>query len=403
MRTRLIIIIIAVLTLILSLSSTVLYLYYRANVIDAFELGLADFANDIVIEIAKDPSHFKEKPQEYLFHPSKSVFATSDILVEFMDIKGNPITKSQRLINEDLPFVEDGDDILTDVDMTDGTRLKVYQNLIEVNETKMGYLIVAAPASRTYQHLEYLKLVLFVVMLSTILIIGFVISLIVSYGIVENQKTFLAFASHELRTPLSVISGTAEIALRENSKEPDLREALKEVKDQSDFMGRLVSNFMYIFKSSAGTERIIKKEFNISDLIVDEVQKIKKRFPGKRITLKLSDEAEIMGDEGQLRKVFVNLLENAAKNTKENGRIEMDVEKKGRKFIIRVSDDGIGIEPKMQKRIFDMFYRIEGNKKEGMGIGLAISKWVIRAHRGKINVNSEKGKGSTFIVELPEN
>lgn len=402
MRTRLIVIIIAVLTLILSLSSTGLYLYYRANVIDAFELGLAEFANDIVIEIAKDPASFNMKPQQYLFHPSKSVFATSDILVEFTDMKGVPITKSQRLVNEELPFVKGGDDTLTDVDMPDGTKLKVYQSLIEVNENKMGYLIVAAPASRTYQHLEYLKMVLFVVMLSTILIVGFVVSLIVSYGIVENQKKFLAFASHELRTPLSVISGTAEVALRERSKDSDVREALKEVKEQSDFMGRLVSNFMYIFKSSAGSEKIIKKAFNLSDLIVEETQKIKKRFPEKRLAVKLSDEAQIMADEAQLRKVFANLLENAAKNTRQDGQIGVDINKKAGRFVVKVSDDGAGIDPKLQKRIFDVFYRIEGNKKEGMGLGLAISKWVIRAHRGKISVKSQKEKGSVFIVEIPE-
>jgi signal transduction histidine kinase len=100
--------------------------------------------------------------------------------------------------------------------------------------------------------------------------------------------------------------------------------------------------------------------------------------------------------------VVNNLLENAASHTAENGKIGIKLADGPTGYVLEIADNGSGIEPQLQKKIFDAFYRIEQKENEGMGLGLAITKWIVASHGGRIEVKSEKGRGATFTVYLPK-
>ncbi|MBI5700939.1 HAMP domain-containing histidine kinase [Candidatus Saganbacteria bacterium] len=165
-------------------------------------------------------------------------------------------------------------------------------------------------------------------------------------------------------------------------------------------MDKLVSNLLLIFRSRGGTEKLNKRTFDLSELITNAASHLKKRYPTKNITLNLPDDSGLKADPDQIKKAINNLLENAAKNTAPDGKIQINLRSTGKEFIFEVSDNGIGIKKELQKNIFDAFYRIEQGKGEGSGLGLAIVKWVVDAHHGKVFVKSKEGKGSAFIVIL---
>lgn len=238
-------------------------------------------------------------------------------------------------------------------------------------------------------------------MLGLFVIVGFSVSFIARMGILENQKRFLSFTSHELRTPLSVISGHAEVALRNEMDSSQYKETLRLIRDESVWMNRLVSNLLSFFRSESGAEKLHKKEIHLSEIIVSEASSIKSRYPKKKITLKLNSEDSIMADPDQMKKVVSNLLDNAAKYTADDGSILVSLENEKDRLILKVKDDGVGIKSDTQNKIFEPYFRIEGAPSKGMGLGLAITKWVVQAHGGTISVSSRTGEGSTFTVSLP--
>ena len=401
MRLKIYLFVLLGLSLLLTLSASALYLDFKNNIMERVDLKIYTWADDLVVEVAKNPEKFKKKPAEFLKHPGVNEFMSAGTLVQFMDKSGNVVAKSEILKHSALPFFKGEDDVLKDVELEDGTKLKVYQRMIDIEGESFGYVSVALPTATLYGNLDELRNSLVFVMLFTILIVGGVIGTIVSLSIADNQKRFLAFASHELRTPLSVISGYAEIALRKEQSQDEYKEALSVIKDESDWMNRLVNNLLYIFRSRTGMEAVKKDFFDLSELISSEQKSFAGRFPKKNITSDITPDIKISGDAGQIQKMADNLMENAVRYTKDNGKITISLRKDKKDAILGVADDGPGIKRNMQKKIFNAFYRVEEGSSQGFGLGLAICKWVAEAHGGKIKVISEYGKGSVFIVSLP--
>ena len=226
--------------------------------------------------------------------------------------------------------------------------------------------------------------------------------LLVSTNVLKNQSLFLSFASHELRTPLAVILGHAEVALRHSHSEEDYQETLKLIKNEADWMSRLVSNLLFIFRSQSGSEKLNKITFNLGEVLTEAASTIKKHFPNKKITLTLPEEGSIVADEDRIKQVINNLLENAAKNTDEDGSITLTLTEFPTQYKLEVKDNGIGIDPSKLTQIFDPFYRVDTANKEGMGLGLAISKWIIQSHKGSIQAESKLGLETIFTVWLPK-
>jgi len=345
----------AFIAIILVISSLALYFYVDKVMGESIELRLFNLADNLLLDIAKNPDHFKKHPSDFLFSSSPNEFAASGVLVEYVDPNGKVLSRSPGLKYQFLPFNKNEDDIIKDLEIEDGTGLKIYQRMIEVEGEKMGYLVVGAPTSQMYHTLNRLREMLAIIMLCAIVIMGFGLNAIVSADAINNQRKFLSFASHELRTPLAVISGHAEVALRERTNDPLLTESLTTIKEEADWMNRMVSNLLLIFRSRNGMQKLNKTSFNLGELAAECASSIKKLFPDKVITLNLPEEAEIHADADQLKRLITNLIENAAKNTGEHGRISVNLESLPKSYLLKVSDNGAGITKEAQKKIFDAF------------------------------------------------
>ncbi len=389
-------------------SSLTLYYYVERKVEQEVELRILNKADNLLIDIEQDQDKFIRNPAAFIFSPKGNEFTSSGILVQYNDSQGKVLAKSPGLKRNSLPYIVGEDDLIRDVVMSDGTDLKIYQRSIEFNGRDLGYLEVAVPTAQMYNTVKILRVILAVVMFCTVIILGFGISAIVSFDTLRNQRKFLSFASHELRTPLAVISGHAEVALREKNLPKNCGETLKEIKDEADWMGRLVSSLLLTFRSQMGVQRLKKQRFNLGELVADCASTLKILYPKKQITLNLPEEAQIRADHDLIKILITNLLENAAKNTKDNGHIWVDLSANPGNFTLTVRDNGLGIKKELQKDIFKAFYQVKQGSGGGVGLGLSITKWIVDAHNGKIDVESpakggagESGKGSTFKVSLP--
>jgi signal transduction histidine kinase len=387
---------------ILIFSSVTLYSFVEQKLEQWVELRLLNWADNLLIDIQQAQDRFKANPSNFIFSSTGNEFTSSGILVQFMDTGGKILAKSPSLKHNSLPFAINEDDILKDVEMSDGTNLKTYQRSIEFDDRKLGYLVVGIPTSQFHNAVNSLRVILAIVMTCTIIIMAFGINGIMSYESIRNQRKFLSFASHELRTPISVISGHAEVSLRSRALSPECKETLTTIKEEADGLNNLVSDLLLIFRTQSGVQKIKKQYFNLSELLADCTSAVKKRYPNKNITLNLPQDSQIKADEAQMKKLINNLLENAAKFTPEKGIVKIDLESQPSGFVLNVKDNGIGIKKELQKNIFNAFYQVEQGKSGGVGLGLAIAKWVVDAHRGKIRILSEEGKGTQFTVSIPK-
>ncbi len=228
-------------------------------------------------------------------------------------------------------------------------------------------------------------------------------------------KQFTQDASHELKTPLTILKGEVEVTLRKERTPHEYQQTLKSNLEEINRMSQIVEDLLVLSKADSG-ELKIKKELVDLNQIIDEVishMEVLAYDKGIRIErLNHNENIQIIGDPLRLRELFLNLISNGIKYTEKGGLIRITIEKNeenGLKnpFIkVIVSDTGIGISKEDQIKIFDRFYRVDKARSRdqgGSGLGLSICKWIVESHKGEISVESELGKGSSFIVKLPVN
>ena len=226
----------------------------------------------------------------------------------------------------------------------------------------------------------------------------------------ENAFThitqFTADAAHELHTPLTILRGEVEVALRKKTLEPT---SLKLLQSNLDEVNRLISIVESLFTLARLDAKKLMVESESVDLamLLDQVyEKAIVLAEPKNITVELSrnEHVVINGDTYRLIQLFINLITNAIRYTPEGGSIMLACWKEAQFAHISVRDTGIGIPAADLEKIFNRFYRVDKARSRemgGSGLGLAIVQWIVDLHKGKINVESEVGKGSTFEVQLP--
>lgn len=212
----------------------------------------------------------------------------------------------------------------------------------------------------------------------------------------NSQKKFFQNASHELRTPLMSIQGYAE-GIKSGVIKDD--KALSVIIKESERMSNLVNEILFLSKMEMEEAQINNDVLDVREFIYDFSWSIKGSADKKNIDIehKLIDEdIEVYGDEQRLERAFLNILSNAVRYAK--SKITISLKSNDDNFIIEITDDGDGISPKDLPHIFERFYKGNGGN---FGIGLSITKDIIKQHGGNISVLSEVGKTS-FIVELPK-
>jgi signal transduction histidine kinase len=247
---------------------------------------------------------------------------------------------------------------------------------------------------------------------------------------VNRQKTvFLASAAHELKTPLAVMKGYYDLLLSGSlgKMEDRQREILQESKESCDRLVRLVSMFLNYSALESGKLVLQLRENDIKDCINDLTCRWQDAFKRAEVKLEVRVQAELplfRFDYQKVQQCMANLLDNALKHTPAGGTVTLSASshfwerrstqapagKERRReskpvtnaVLISVSDDGSGIAAEFHQEIFEEFVRVDPSSS-GMGLGLAITKRLIQAHRGKVWVDSELGRGSAFSFLLPRN
>jgi len=224
----------------------------------------------------------------------------------------------------------------------------------------------------------------------------------------ELKSQFFALVSHELRTPLTSIVGYAEMVdeIEGSHLSPEGREYMGIIKRSAEKLDRLVQDLLLVAQLEAGRFEVELRPVDVAPVVRDCVES--SRPIAEAAGILLSHEAEetprLMADSSRLGQVIDNLVSNAIKFTPEGGTVAVRVQKQGDRCAIEVSDTGVGIAPDELEHLFDRFYRAQQARKghySGAGLGLAISKAIVDAHEGEIEVTSEPGQGSTFRVLLP--
>jgi signal transduction histidine kinase len=225
----------------------------------------------------------------------------------------------------------------------------------------------------------------------------------------QHKSEFLANMSHELRTPLNAVIGFSEVLLQRmfgdlNAKQD---EYLKDIYSSGQHLLSLINDILDLSKIEAGRMELAPAPFHLPSALDNAVTLVKERAARHGVTLQVDVDpqlGELVGDERKVKQVLLNLLSNAVKFTPEGGRISLKASRKGGVVEIAVTDTGIGIAPEDQAAIFEEFRQVgsdETRKQEGTGLGLTLAKKFVELHGGRIWVESEPGRGSTFTFTLP--
>jgi heavy metal sensor kinase len=222
----------------------------------------------------------------------------------------------------------------------------------------------------------------------------------------ENMREFMADASHELRTPLSIIRGEADVALSQERHASEYRESLTIIQDEARRLSRIVDDMMALARADAGQHPLRLQEFYLNDLVEEACRAMKVLSASKGIALKLdlAEDVTYRGDEDLLRRLIMNLLDNAIKYTPSGGSVLVALAAEQASVKLVISDTGVGIPAESVPHVFERFYRVEKARSRidgGSGLGLAIARWVAEAHKGSIELTSSPGQGSRFTVLLP--
>ncbi len=222
----------------------------------------------------------------------------------------------------------------------------------------------------------------------------------------DDQRRFMADASHELRTPLAIIRGESEVALFNEARHPsEYQDSLRVVNDESKRLTKIVEDLFTLARADSGEFRAEMRGVYLDEIVADCVRSVRTLADKKHITIELySVETFVRGDEGLLRRLFLNLLDNAVKYNVEDGSIRIDVADN----TVAIANTGEKIPDDEVAQIFDRFYRIEKSRTSkgetftgGAGLGLSISKWIIALHGGSIAYSHAEAGENIFLVTFP--
>jgi heavy metal sensor kinase len=223
----------------------------------------------------------------------------------------------------------------------------------------------------------------------------------------QEIRRFTADASHELRTPLTAIRAETELALSKGLTQNEQQQMLISVVEECERLTHLTDQLLTLSREDAGGTQQIRQPVDLAALLHSVAEAMRPLTEAKELKLEITGAIPnaIEGDEGRLRQVFINLIDNTIKYTPQGGSISIQLEhQRGERTIVRIIDTGIGIASEHQAHVFERFYRVDKARSRaegGTGLGLSIARSIVQSHEGDISLSSEPGKGTTVVVTLP--
>jgi heavy metal sensor kinase len=226
----------------------------------------------------------------------------------------------------------------------------------------------------------------------------------------ERQRRFMSDASHELRTPAAILRGEAEVALsRSERPAAEYRESLSVLHAEAQRLTQIVEDLFTLTRADAGQYPLSPRDFYLDELVADCTHTTRSLALAKEITLtcEVPEELPVRGDEALLRRMILNLLDNAIKYTPPGGRVAVSCERAGNEYALSVTDTGPGIPAELQQKVFERFFRVDKARTRsekdggGAGLGLSIARWIAEAHQGRLILVRSDASGSTFSAFVP--
>ncbi|MDQ2731657.1 MAG: ATP-binding protein [Armatimonadota bacterium] len=221
----------------------------------------------------------------------------------------------------------------------------------------------------------------------------------------EQQHRFTGDASHELRTPLTTIKAETSLALMGERTPEQYRQALRTADHAVDIMSRIVQDMLLVARSDAGQLNMEGQRISIGPVVQRAAVAVQKGHQESRIEVaEIDPSLQVLGDAHHLQRLFVNLLDNAARHTPPKGRVTASARAEGSNVVMTVQDTGEGIPPEHLPHVCERFYRVDAARTRsdgGTGLGLAICESIVQAHHGTMKIESTVGVGTTVTVTLP--
>lgn len=222
---------------------------------------------------------------------------------------------------------------------------------------------------------------------------------------VERQRRFAAAASHELRTPLTALRGNVEVTLLHERTAQEYEAALRKTLGTTERLTELVADLTLLARPTADAMLVRQEPIDLNDVARDAVGEVESLAASKGHDLKvdLGGRMPVRGDELKLRQVVVNLLDNAITYTADGGTVSLTGIRERGHAVLRVRDTGLGISKVDLPHLFEPFYQASTSPgtRGHVGLGLALADWTVRAHRGRLQVESQPGVGTVFTIFLP--
>ncbi len=218
----------------------------------------------------------------------------------------------------------------------------------------------------------------------------------------QKKDEFISMASHELKTPVTSLKIFNEILLMDaETKDNKVQwNMLKKMDKQVNKLTRLIGDLLDVSKANSGQLSYEFETINFNDLITEAVNELQ-LTTSHMIELELSEKTMVVADKNRIGQVITNLVSNAVKYSPRASKVDIYTEKSDDEIKLCVRDYGIGIPLSEQSKLFTRFFRVSDNNYPGLGLGLYISKEIIRRHSGTITFETEEGKGSTFCFSIP--
>jgi two-component system OmpR family sensor kinase len=226
----------------------------------------------------------------------------------------------------------------------------------------------------------------------------------------ERQRRFIADASHELRTPVAILRGETEVTLsRTDRTTGEYREALAILNSESQRLSHTIEDLFTLTRADAGQLPLVLRDVYLDELASDLLRQSRSLAFAKNITLSASICPDLLthADEALLRRMILNLLDNAIKHTSSGGTVSLACKKQGDFYVLSISDTGSGIPSDLHQKIFERFFRVDKARSHsesdtgGAGLGLSIARWIAEAHHGRLELTRSDSTGSTFSAFLP--